>query len=89
VEQGDVGESGGEIGTRGTQVHVPSVEDRYILLAIVVIGSRRTAGGGSCVCLGVPSSGAPACFTDATRLGFTSYSRVFFLVLQVSMTCGI
>jgi hypothetical protein len=30
-------DSGNEIGTRGTryiQVHVPSVEDRYILLAI-------------------------------------------------------
>jgi hypothetical protein len=27
-------DSGIEIGTRRTQVHVPSVEDRYILLAI-------------------------------------------------------
>jgi hypothetical protein len=27
-------DSGIEIGTRCTQVHVPSVEDRYILLAI-------------------------------------------------------
>jgi hypothetical protein len=26
--------SGSEIGTRRTQVHVPAVEDRYILLAI-------------------------------------------------------
>jgi hypothetical protein len=34
VKQGDIGESRSEIGTRGTQVHVPSVEDRYILLAI-------------------------------------------------------
>jgi hypothetical protein len=28
------GDSGIEIGTRRTQVHVPAVEDRYILLAI-------------------------------------------------------
>jgi hypothetical protein len=27
-------DSGSEIGTRCTQVHVPAVEDRYILLAI-------------------------------------------------------
>jgi hypothetical protein len=40
-------DSGIEIGTRCTQVHVPTVEDRYILLAIyymitvVFTGSRR------------------------------------------------
>jgi hypothetical protein len=27
-------DSGSEIGTRRTQVHIPTVEDRYILLAI-------------------------------------------------------
>jgi hypothetical protein len=33
-EQDSVGQYENEIGTRGTQVHVPSVEDRYVLLAI-------------------------------------------------------
>jgi hypothetical protein len=33
-EQDSVGQSGSEIGTRGTHVHVPSVEDHYVLLAI-------------------------------------------------------
>jgi hypothetical protein len=27
-------DSGSEIGTRRTQIHVPAVEDRYVLLAI-------------------------------------------------------
>jgi hypothetical protein len=29
--------SGNEIGTRCTQVHIPSVEDRYILLEITIL----------------------------------------------------
>jgi hypothetical protein len=34
VDQEDVEESGNKIGTRCTQVYVPSVEDLYVLLEI-------------------------------------------------------
>jgi hypothetical protein len=50
VEEGDVGESGNEIGTRCTQVHVPAVEDCDVLLEITIfIGLHPPEAGGEIV----------------------------------------
>jgi hypothetical protein len=50
-------DSGSKIGTRRTQVHIPAVEDRYVLLAILYIitmvftGSRCKRSCVSNLCL--------------------------------------
>jgi hypothetical protein len=47
-------DSGSEIGTRRTQVHVPAVKDRYVLLAIkymITVVFTRSRRRRSCLCL--------------------------------------
>jgi hypothetical protein len=54
-----VGESRSEIGTHDTLVHIPSMEDRYILLAIlymiIVVFTRESPQAESCIYLPVGS----------------------------------
>ena len=82
---------GTRLGTRRTQLRVPSVEDPYVLLAIyymiisIFTGSRRSGAMLSIFRLSVvlSISGALASFIYATSLGF--YKSPSRLLLRVAL----
>ena len=86
---------GARLGTRRTQLRVPSVEDPYVLLAIqymIIICLHGVAVGGAmlsismsicCLWLGPLISGALASFIYATSLGF--YKSPSRLLLRVAL----
>ena len=79
---------GARLGTRRTQLRVPSVEDPYVLLAIqymitsIFTGCRRS-GAMLSICCPPFSSGALAGFIYATSLGF--YKSPSRLLLRVAL----